>query len=372
MDAEGVWVVTEDISYSAVVANPSDAATAKLEKLKVNDTTYANWTENEIKALARQEELKNKVDKSQLSVEPSANKVSQFDEYGNQKTGAPRADNDCVRQVDLKNALQNADNFYAALLNDTNTTSIFKAWYNAVSKDEGDRFTLLERFFKMCALNNNQIHTVRFVSPSVSSESRGTPLDWLADKKAQNLSTDAGVFANANKWIDAEGTGRTDGEDWATENRLTWYIRANALSLENGKMNVTAIEGIDAAFDITGETAPVYTFQLSPYFKETDDGNKYIAYTADEVSFYYDGKITAEDVRADFAAYWYFAEHGETKEERYNRLVAAFVREKYSQNAVEAIINNYLADPNNTEYVAEFTALQNFRKECKAKAKGDL
>ena len=77
--------------------------------------------------------------------------------------------------------------------------------------------------------------------------------------------------------------------------------------------------------------------------RETDDGNKYIAYTADEVSFYYDGKITAEDVRADFAAYWYFAEHGETKEERYNRLVAAFVREKYSQNAVEAIINNYLA-----------------------------
>lgn len=51
MDAEGIWVVTEDISYSAVVANPSDAATAKLEKLKVNDTTYANWTESEIKAL---------------------------------------------------------------------------------------------------------------------------------------------------------------------------------------------------------------------------------------------------------------------------------------------------------------------------------
>lgn len=52
IDAEGIWVVTEDISYSAVVANPSDAATAKLEKLKVNDTTYANWTENEIKQIA--------------------------------------------------------------------------------------------------------------------------------------------------------------------------------------------------------------------------------------------------------------------------------------------------------------------------------
>lgn len=52
MDAEGIWVVTEDISYSAVVANPSDAATAKLEKLKVNDTTYANWTQEEIKTIA--------------------------------------------------------------------------------------------------------------------------------------------------------------------------------------------------------------------------------------------------------------------------------------------------------------------------------
>ena len=52
MDEEGIWVAAEDISYSAVVANPSDTATAKLEKLKVNDTTYANWTENEIKSIA--------------------------------------------------------------------------------------------------------------------------------------------------------------------------------------------------------------------------------------------------------------------------------------------------------------------------------
>lgn len=61
MDAEGVWVVTEDISYSAVVANPSDAATAKLEKLKVNDTTYANWTQEEIKEIANTNIDDNKV-----------------------------------------------------------------------------------------------------------------------------------------------------------------------------------------------------------------------------------------------------------------------------------------------------------------------
>ena len=40
MDVEGIWVVAENISYSAVVANPTDEATEKLEKLKVNDTTY--------------------------------------------------------------------------------------------------------------------------------------------------------------------------------------------------------------------------------------------------------------------------------------------------------------------------------------------
>ena len=40
IDVEGTWVVAENISYSAVVANPTDEATEKLEKLKVNDTTY--------------------------------------------------------------------------------------------------------------------------------------------------------------------------------------------------------------------------------------------------------------------------------------------------------------------------------------------
>lgn len=52
MDADGAWVATEDVSYSVVVANPEDEATEKLEKLKVNNTTYANWTENEIKKIA--------------------------------------------------------------------------------------------------------------------------------------------------------------------------------------------------------------------------------------------------------------------------------------------------------------------------------
>jgi len=175
-------------------------------------------------------------------------------------------------QIDVIAGDLEYDNIFAAMLDDTNTSRIFVDWYKTVKTDGISRFEMLKRFFAMCALNNDQTQTVRFLSPSVSSESRGTPLDALADKKAQNLETDAGAVAGGNSWLDAEGNAQTSGEDWATENRMTWYIRANALSLENGDMNVIAIEGIDDDFDLTGETAPVYTFQMSPYFKEVDDG----------------------------------------------------------------------------------------------------
>ena len=164
------------------------------------------------------------------------------------------------------------DTTFAALLDDTNTTRIFREWYKLTIGTE-TRYSKLERFFKMCARNNEQTHTVRFYSSVVSSESRGTPLDWLANKKAQSLATDAGVVENANSWLDAEGLSRKDGEDWATENRITWYVRANALSLDDGTMDVLAIEGVDADFDITGELAPVYSFQLSPWYKETNIGD---------------------------------------------------------------------------------------------------
>ena len=52
---------------------------------------------------------------------------------------------------------------------------------------------------------------------------------------------------------------------------MTWYIRANALSLEDGTMNITYFEGEDG-FDITGEDAPVYTFALALWIKEWNDG----------------------------------------------------------------------------------------------------
>lgn len=51
----------------------------------------------------------------------------------------------------------------------------------------------------------------------------------------------------------------------------------------------------------------------------------------------------------------------------YPRLVSEFVRQNYSQNKVEAILNNYIADPQ--EYATEFQELQAYRKTCKDRAK---
>ena len=60
------------------------------------------------------------------------------------------------------------------------------------------------------------------------------------------------------------------------------------------------------------------------------------------------------------------------KQNAYGELVAMLVRKKYTQSDVEAIINNYLDDPGNSQYRAEFLALQVYRRECKDRAKGIL
>ena len=53
----------------------------------------------------------------------------------------------------------------------------------------------------------------------------------------------------------------------------------------------------------------------------------------------------------------------------YDDAVNREIRKKYPQQDVEAILNNYLAFPENPEYVEEFRQLQQYRVECKAYAK---
>ena len=53
----------------------------------------------------------------------------------------------------------------------------------------------------------------------------------------------------------------------------------------------------------------------------------------------------------------------------YDDAVNKEIRKKYAQQDVEAILNNYLAFPENPEYVEEFRQLQQYRVECKAYVK---
>ena len=50
-------------------------------------------------------------------------------------------------------------------------------------------------------------------------------------------------------------------------------------------------------------------------------------------------------------------------------LISAFIREKYSVSQVEAIVNNYLLDNTNEEYLKEFNDMQEWRKQAKSIAK---
>lgn len=50
-------------------------------------------------------------------------------------------------------------------------------------------------------------------------------------------------------------------------------------------------------------------------------------------------------------------------------LISAFIRERYSVSQVEAIVNNYLLDMSNEEYLKEFNDMQEWRKQAKSIAK---
>ena len=160
-----------------------------------------------------------------------------------------------------------------SVLDGKNTTRVFWAYYpRAVAAGETNKYKILSRFATAAAQAwNRKTYTLRSYDPSVSGTTMMTPLDDLADLEAAQLCTE-----------------KTEAvEDWADEDPMTWYIRANALSLEDGTMNITYFEGEDG-FDITGEDAPVYTFALALWIKEWNDGTyDYISFRTTRGSGYY-------------------------------------------------------------------------------------
>ena len=63
------------------------------------------------------------------------------------------------------------------------------------------------------------------------------------------------------------------------------------------------------------------------------------------------------------------------KEDMYNARVNALIRQKYSQDKVEAIISNYLSclsdESANQNYKTEYLEFQEYRQKCKEKAKAE-
>lgn len=53
----------------------------------------------------------------------------------------------------------------------------------------------------------------------------------------------------------------------------------------------------------------------------------------------------------------------------YSNIIDTIIREKYSASQVEAIVNNYLSDTTNEEYLKEFNDMQEWRKQAKSIAK---
>lgn len=62
----------------------------------------------------------------------------------------------------------------------------------------------------------------------------------------------------------------------------------------------------------------------------------------------------------------------ESWDELYGLIVSKKFREKYSNDKCEAIVNNYLDDPTNAEYLAEFHEMQAYRKQCKQFAREEM
>ena len=168
---------------------------------------------------------------------------------------------------------ETTDAVFANFLDGSNTTSVFWSWWPLSATGDDTKYDRLSRWAAIMATAwASKTYTLRSI---VAEKSGGvhtmTPMDDLADKQPAQLCTESTVSV----------------ADWADEDPMTWYIRANALSKQDGTMDVLAIEGEDG-FDLTGETAPVYQFSLALWLREWTDGDyDYISYRTTQADGYY-------------------------------------------------------------------------------------
>jgi len=167
------------------------------------------------------------------------------------------------------------DGLFGAMIDGENTTKLFRDWWELAraqdiaeaalepgASDAGtaaNRYHTLERWFTLLGKAwSGKYYTLR--GP-----------DWRVNNTGVHALTPMGDLTGRTAAVCATEESNTEA-DWADEDPMTWYLRFNGLSLEDGTMDVLAVEGVDGGFDVTGNTAPVYTGRLGLFKLHYTDG----------------------------------------------------------------------------------------------------
>lgn len=232
-----------------------EAAAEKLQQMQaIQDDVTAKQAQTATDATA--------AEKAKVAAEAAQKNAADSETAAADSAAAAKASEDSAaksaEEAKASTPASTLDGMYTAMLDGTNTWKIFKLWWPFAVTQSENKYSCLERFAAMLDTAwGDKTYTVRNIHESVSGDASGTPLDDLADgRSAAPLVTDAS----------------TGVADWAENDPMTWYVRANAKSLADGTMEVLAVE-TEAAFDVTGETAPVYCFSPALAVKEWDDGS---------------------------------------------------------------------------------------------------
>ena len=233
-----------------------EAAAEKLQQMQaIQDDVTAKQAQTATDATA--------AEKAKVAAEAAQKNAADSETAAADSAAAAKASEDSAaksaEEAKASTPASTLDGMYTAMLDGTNTWKIFKLWWPFAVTQSENKYSCLERFAAMLDTAwGDKTYTVRNIHESVSGDASGTPLDDLADgRSAAPLVTDAPARGVA---------------DWAENDPMTWYVRANAKSLADGTMEVLAVE-TEAAFDVTGETAPVYCFSPALAVKEWDDGS---------------------------------------------------------------------------------------------------